>query len=222
MCGRFALIVDASVLAGVFDVDPPRQLTPRFNIAPTQPVPIIRSTREGSRECSMVRWGLVPSWAKDERIGARMINARGETVGEKPSFRSAAKTRRCLIPADGFYEWARTPEGKQPHFIHFADGRTFAFAGLWERWQKGDSGPLDTCTIITTRPNELIAPLHDRMPVILPSDRHAEWLEPAPLAPELLQELLSPHPPGDMEAYPVSTFVSNPRNEGPECIARLG
>jgi putative SOS response-associated peptidase YedK len=199
MCGRFALIVDASVLADVFDVDPPRELEPRFNIAPT-----------------------VPSWAKDEKIGSRMINARGETVAEKPSFRSAVKSRRCLVPADGFYEWVRTAEGKQPHFIHFSDGRPFAFAGLWERWHKGESEPLDTCTIITTTPNDLIADLHDRMPVILPPARFSEWLEPSPMPPERLQGILVPHPAEGMEAYPVSTYVNKPVNDGPECVARLG
>lgn len=221
MCGRFALIVDASVLADVFDVDPPRELKPRFNIAPTQSVPIIRAGKDVARECSMARWGLVPSWAKDDRIGARMINARGETVAEKPSFRSAVKNRRCLIPANGFYEWVRTDSGKQPHFVHFADGRPFAFAGLWERWHKGQGAPLDTCTIITTTPNELVADLHDRMPVILPPTRFEEWLEPAPLAPERLQEVLSPHPAEGMESYPVSTYVNKPTNEGPNCIARF-
>jgi putative SOS response-associated peptidase YedK len=221
MCGRFALIVDASVLADVFDVDPPRKLAPRFNIAPTQTIPIVRAGREAGRECSLVRWGLVPSWAKDEKIGARMINARGETVAEKPSFRSAVKTRRCLIPANGFYEWVRTDSGKQPHFIHFGDARPFAFAGLWERWHKGEGGPLDTCTIITTSPNELIAELHDRMPVILPPARFDEWLKTTPMAPERLQEILAPHPAEGMEAYPVSTYVNKPANDGPECIARL-
>jgi len=222
MCGRFALIVDASVLADVFDVDPPRELEPRFNIAPTQTVPIVRAGKETPRECALVRWGLVPSWAKDEKIGPRMINARGETVAEKPSFRSAVKSRRCLVPADGFYEWVRTAEGKQPHFIHFSDGRPFAFAGLWERWHKGEGEPLDTCTIITTTPNDLIADLHDRMPVILPPDQFSEWLEPGPLPPERLQGLLVPHPAEGMEAYPVSTYVNKPANDGPECIVRAG
>lgn len=222
MCGRFALIVDASVLADVFDVDPPRELKPRFNIAPTQTVPIVRAASDGSRECAPVRWGLIPSWAKEEKIGARMINARGETVAEKPSFRSAVKSRRCLIPADGFYEWVKTDEGKRPHFIHFADARPFAFAGLWERWHKGEGGPLETCTIITTTPNELIAGLHDRMPVILSPQRYGEWLEPAPIDAPRLQELLAPHPAEGMEAYPVSRFVNSPRNDGPECIARVG
>ncbi len=221
MCGRFALIVDASVLADVFDVDPPRELQPRFNIAPTQTVPIIRAGKETPRECALVRWGLIPSWAKDEKMGARMINARGETVAEKPSFRSAVKTRRCLIPADGFYEWVRTEDGKQPHYVHFSDGRPFAFAGLWERWSKGEGEPLDTCTIITTAPNGLISGLHDRMPVILPADRFAEWLEPTPLPPERLHDLLVPHPADGMEAYPVSTYVNKPANDGPECVVRL-
>lgn len=221
MCGRFALIVDASVLADVFNVDPPRELKPRFNIAPTQTIPIVRAGKDAARECSMVRWGLVPSWAKDDKIGARMINARAETVAEKPSFRSAIKSRRCLIPTDGFYEWARIGERKQPHFIRFADRRPFAFAGLWERWHKGPGEPLDTCTIITTAANELVADLHDRMPVILPPVRFEEWLEPSPLTPERLQELLAPHPSKEMEAYPVSTYVNKPANDGPECIARL-
>ncbi len=222
MCGRFALIVDASVLADVFDVDPPRELQPHFNIAPTQTVPIIRAGKATPRECAFVRWGLVPSWAKDEKMGARMINARGETVAEKPYFRSAVKNRRCLIPADGFYEWVRTGESKQPHYIHFSDGRVFAFAGLWERWHKGGGGPLDSCTIITTTANDLIANLHDRMPVILPPDRFTEWLEPAPLDPERLEDLLVPHPADGMEAYPVSSYVNKPANDGPECVARTG
>jgi putative SOS response-associated peptidase YedK len=222
MCGRFALIVDASLLADVFDVDPPRELKPRFNIAPTQTIPIVRAGKATPRECAMVRWGLVPSWAKDEKMGARMINARGETVAEKPSFRSAVKSRRCLIPADGFYEWVRTGDGKQPHFVHFSDGRVFAFAGLWERWDKGEGEPLETCTIITTTPNDLLADLHDRMPVILPADHFTEWLETQPLAPDRLQDLLVPHPPEGMEAFAVSTYVNKPANDGPECVVRVG
>ncbi len=220
MCGRFALIVDASVLADVFDVDPPRELRPRFNIAPTQGVGIVRAGADRDREWATVRWGLVPSWAKDESIGARMINARGETVAEKPSFRAAARSRRCLIPASGFYEWVTTDGGKQPHFIHFADARPFAFAGLWERWSKGPE-PLDSCTIITTTPNDLVATLHDRMPVILPRDRFDEWLAPSPLTAERLAELLVPHPAAGMEAYPVSTHVNRPANDDPQCIARF-
>ena len=221
MCGRYSLIVDASVLAGVFEIDPPRNFKPRFNIAPTQTVSIVRAGREALREWAGVRWGLVPSWAKDSKIGARMINARGETVAEKPSFRSAINTRRCLIPADGFYEWVTTDGGKRPHYIHFADGRPFAFAGLWERWLRGEGDPLDTCTIITTTPNELVAGLHDRMPVILSSIHFAEWLEPQALAPGRLQKLLVPHAAADMEAYQVSTHVNKPANDDPDCVARV-
>jgi len=220
MCGRFALLVDASVLADVFDVEPPRDLKPRFNIAPTQDVPVVRSDAKGSRECAMLRWGLVPSWAKDDKIGARMINARSETAAEKPSFGSAIKTRRCLVPCSGFYEWVKGAEGKQPHFIHFADARVFAFAGLWERWSKSESGPLDTFTILTSAPNELIADLHDRMPVILPPDAYAEWLEPRPLDSDRLRNLVVPHPAEGMEVYPVTTHVNRPANDDPECIAR--
>lgn len=220
MCGRFALIVDASVLADVFHVDPPCELAPRFNIAPTQQVFIVRSGNGSSRQCAVVRWGLVPSWAKDPSVGARMINARGETIAEKPSFRSAVKSRRCLLPASGFFEWVRRDGAKQPYFIRFTDGRVFAFAGLWERWTPSDGEPLETCTIITTVPNELVAGLHDRMPVIVPPERYDEWLAPKALAMEQLQEILSPHPAAGMETYPVSTHVNRPGNDGPECIAR--
>lgn len=221
MCGRFALIVDASVLAEVFEVARPKDLRPRFNIAPTQNVPIVRVTRDGARELAEIRWGLIPSWARDEKMGARMINARGETVAEKPSFRSAVTSRRCLVPASGFYEWTATADGKQPHFVHFTDARVFAFAGLWERWHKGAGGPLDTFTIITTEPNPVLAELHDRMPVILDPAVWSEWLEPEPLRGERLQQLLAPHPAEGMEAYPVSRHVNSPRNDDPECIARV-
>ena len=222
MCGRFSLIVDASVLADVFDVDPPRALTPRYNIAPTQMVPIVRAADSDRRELAEARWGLVPSWAKDPKMGARMINARGETVTEKPSFRAAVKTRRCLVPASGFFEWAKHKEGsKVPHFIHYTDGRVFAFAGLWERWTKGEGEPLETFTIITTQPNEVVAPLHDRMPVILASDHFGEWLQPSPIAPDRLRRLLSPCPEAGMEAYPVSTRVNSPAHDDPSCVTRL-
>ena len=151
-----------------------------------------------------------------------MINARSETAAEKPSFRSAVRSRRCLVPASGFFEWVKGPGGKQPHFIHFSDARVFAFAGLWERWTKGEHGPLETFTILTTAPNEMMADLHDRMPVILSRNDFAEWLEPAPLAPERLQRLTAPHPAAGMEAYPVSNHVNRPANDDPECIARIG
>jgi putative SOS response-associated peptidase YedK len=149
-----------------------------------------------------------------------MINARGETVAEKPAFRSAVKQRRCLVPADGFYEWIKGPAGKQPHYIHFADGRPFAFAGLWERWTKGDE-PLDTFTIITTTPNALVAPLHDRMPVILPPSLFDEWLAPSPIEDSRLNDLLVPHSAEAMEVFPVSTYVNSPANDGVDCLQRV-
>lgn len=222
MCGRFALIVDAAVLADVFDVEPPLILKHRFNIAPTQTVPVVRKGSLEQRELAATRWGLIPSWAEDAKMGARMINARAETVAEKPSFRSAVKCRRCLIPASGFYEWVKIDGAKKPHFVRFKDGRPFAFAGLWERWAKGDAGPIDTCTIITTTPNELMAKLHHRMPVILPPVLFEEWLEPMPLAQDRLAEILVPHSADGMQAYPVSTYVNKPANGGPECIERVG
>lgn len=221
MCGRFALIVDASVLADVFDVEPPHDFDPRFNIAPTQSVPIVRARNEQTRECEMVRWGLIPPWAKDMKIGAKMINARAETVAEKPSFRAAVKRRRCLVPATGFYEWVTTKDGKRPYFIHFTDGRTFAFAGLWERWTARGGASLESCTIITTTANEMISDLHHRMPVILAPERHGEWLRPESLSAGRLNELLIPHPAGDMVAYQVSTHVNKPSNDDPTCIARV-
>jgi len=221
MCGRFALIVDASVLADVFDIDPPRDMEPRFNIAPTQTIPVVRTGKDGSRECEMLRWGLVPPWAKDLKIGARMINARAETVGEKPSFRAAIRRRRCLIPADGFYEWVVTENGKRPYFIHFSDSRTFAFAGLWERWTARGGASLESCTIITTTANEMISDIHHRMPVILPREKYDEWMVPDSLTAPRIAELLTPHSAVGMEAYPVSTHVNRPGNDGPECIARV-
>jgi putative SOS response-associated peptidase YedK len=219
MCGRFTLTVSARVLGELFAVPEPAGLAPRYNIAPTQQVLVAR-TGESGRELARVRWGLVPHWADDLSIGARMINARGETVASKPAFRSALKHRRCLIPADGFYEWKKVDAGKQPHLIRFADARPFAFAGLWERWLPSDGGGVvDSCTIITTTPNELVRSLHDRMPVILPPSAFDEWLRPEPLAAPRLDELLAPHPAAEMEAFAVSRRVNSPAYDGPECIA---
>ncbi len=219
MCGRFTLTVSARVLAELFDVPEISEFEPRFNIAPTQQVLIARAKEGGeATEVLPVRWGLVPSWAKDLSIGSRMINARGETVATKPAFRSAVKYRRCLIPADGFFEWKKTGSAKQPHWIRFVDGRVFAFAGLWERWRPADGEPVDSCTIITTTPNRLVAGIHDRMPVILARDRHREWLGPKRLPDGRLETLLVPYPPEEMEARPVSTHVNRPANDDPACI----
>jgi len=221
MCGRFTLTVSARVLAELFDVPEPVGLAPRYNIAPTQQVLVAR-TGDGGRELASVRWGLIPHWTDDPSIGSRMINARGETVATKPAFRSALKHRRCLIPADGFYEWKKEAGGKQPYLIRFADGRAFAFAGLWERWLPRDGGePIDSCTIITTTPNELLRELHDRMPVILPTAAFDDWLRSEPPAAPRLDELLAPHPAAQMEAFAVSRRVNSPAYDGPDCISRL-
>ena len=180
MCGRFTLRAPASVIAeqfALFEVPP---FTARFNIAPTQPVPVIRMrpgpslrARRGSRELVWLRWGLVPGWAKDPAIGSRLINARAETAAEKPAFRTALRQRRCLVAADGFYEWQQAGRTKQPYFIHLRDDRPFAFAGLWEAWEGADHAWLETCTLLTTGPNDVVRPIHDRMPVILPPQAYS-------------------------------------------------
>ena len=217
MCGRFTCAAPSEIVAEVFGLAEPVALAPRFNVAPTQPVAVVR-WQEGGRYLSLVRWGLIPGWATDAGVGARLINARAETVAVKPAFRSAFKARRCLILADGFYEWARRGSGKQPYWIGFADGRPFAFAGLWERWQ-GSEGAVESCTIITTAANEVVAPLHDRMPVILPPASFAPWIDSNPHDAAALPPLLRPYPPEGMVAWPVSPRVNNPRHDDPACRA---
>ncbi len=228
MCGRFALMTPTEQLAMQFSLPetavsalPPA--VPRYNIAPTQPIAAIRLDQAGERDLTFFRWGLIPSWAKDIKIGSRMINARSETVAEKPSFRAAFKRRRCLIPADGFYEWQKRNGGKQPMFIHPAEGeeRPFALAGLWELWRDADGGTLQSCTILTTSPNELMAPIHNRMPVIIEPEDYDLWLDPEP-NPEQGLHLLRPYPAEKMAAYPVSTLVNNPRNDVSNCVQPIG
>jgi len=220
MCGRFTLTVSGRVLAELFGVEEAPELDPRYNIAPSQPVLAARVGSSGEREVVPLRWGLIPSWAEDPSIGNRMINARAEGVASKPSFRSAVRRRRCLIAADGFFEWCKVAGGKQPYLIRFADGRPFAFAGLWERWEKGPD-PVESCTIITTRPNALVAELHDRMPVILASSHFAEWLTPGPVATDRLEALLAPFPADDMASFPVSRRVNSPANDDSGVITPL-
>jgi putative SOS response-associated peptidase YedK len=222
MCGRFALFMSNQDLAEAFNLDSDTVSTipesvPRYNVAPTQPVAAIRLSESGQRELTFFRWGLIPSWSKDINIGSRLINARSETVAEKPSFRAAFKRRRCLIPADGFYEWQKQNGGKQPMYIHPVDERPFAFAGLWEVWRDAEGSELQTCTILTTEPNELMAPIHNRMPVILEAADYDMWLHPDP-DPEQGLHLLRPYAAEKMAAYPVSTFVNNPRNDSSQCI----
>lgn len=223
MCGRFALKAPPAELMHHFGLDEVPEMAPRYNIAPTQTILVIRQPwqqPEARREAASVKWGLVPSWAKDASMGARLTNARGETVAEKPSFRSAFRRMRCLIPADGFYEWEATPSGKQPWFIRLKRQGLLAFAGLWERWQAPDGTPLETATIITTDANELVRPVHNRMPVILQPADYAAWLG-AQTKAEDLKALLKPLPEDLMERYRVSKRMSNARNEGEACVAAI-
>ncbi|MEO8197960.1 MAG: SOS response-associated peptidase [Thermoanaerobaculia bacterium] len=223
MCGRYVLTTPGEVLAQIFDTAPPPEellaaIVPRYNISPTQQVPIVRHTAAGPRELALVHWGLVPHWAKDPVIGNRLINARAETAAEKPSFRDAMKRRRCLIPADGFYEWQKLGKGKQPFLLRLRDGSTFAFAGLWSQWKNPESGAnLETCAILTTTSNELAATVHDRMPVILPPTTWNRWLDDAPQSTPFTELLLS-FPAEQLEAFPVSKRVNSPLHEGPENI----
>jgi putative SOS response-associated peptidase YedK len=222
MCGRFTLTTPEQDLAVQFNLPQIPDVAPRYNIAPTQPVAAIRVPASGqARELVMLRWGLIPFWAKETKIGARMINARAETAAEKPAFRAAFRQRRCLVPADGFYEWQKQNGTKQPFYIHMQDGSPFAFAGLWERWRGPEETTVESCTLLTIRPNDLIHPLHNRMPVILQPGDYGLWLDPQVQDAEVLQPLLAPYPPGEMAAYPVSRYVNNPDNEGPKCIAAL-
>jgi len=218
MCGRFTLTADQDSFEDRFSFTGfDLGWVPSFNIAPTQEV--LTVTNDGSENRpELMRWGLVPSWAKDPKIGNRMINARSETLTEKPSFRTAFERRRCLIPADGFYEWKREGKAKKPMLITANPGGLFAFAGLWETWKQPDDCWLLTCAIITTSANEFMTSIHDRMPVILPRESEALWLDPEEQDTAMLSELLLPYDSGRMEAYEVSTLVNSPRNNFPEVI----
>jgi putative SOS response-associated peptidase YedK len=219
MCGRFTLSVDPADLKDVFpDFSFPAQTSSRFNIAPTQPVLVLPN--DGTNKADFFVWGLIPSWAKDPTIGNRLINARAETLAEKPSFRSAYKYHRCLVFADGFFEWQSQAGSKSkiPYLIRLKSGKPFAFAGLWEHWQSSDGSEVKSASIITTTPNELMEPIHDRMPVILPSNAYAQWLDPLPHFPVDLKSLLVPYPAEEMQAFPVSTLVNSPANDRPEVV----
>jgi putative SOS response-associated peptidase YedK len=228
MCGRFTLTVDPAELQEAFaGFTFPPKFAPRFNIAPSQP--ILAIPNDAKNKADFFVWGLIPSWAtpalaggarEDPSIGNRLINARGETLAEKPSFRGCFKYKRCLILADGFYEWKSQPgtKIKVPHFIHLQSRQPFAFAGLWDEWHSPDGGILRSATIITTEPNELIATIHNRMPVILPSTAYAQWLDSAPQTPESLLPLLKPFPAREMAAHPVSTLVNSPVNDRAELV----
>ena len=219
MCGRFTLFESDQVLSKEFGASRVLSGSPRYNIAPSQPVAVVRvSPVDRVREIARLRWGLIPSWSKDPSIGSRLINARAETAAEKPAFRSAFRHRRCLVPADGFYEWRKLDRGKQPFYIRMLDGRPFAFAGLWEQWKTPERETIETCTILTTDANDVLKPLHDRMPVIVSPGDYDAWLDAGLRDPEPLKPLLRPYPSEAMDSYPVSTLVNSPANDGPECI----
>jgi putative SOS response-associated peptidase YedK len=222
MCGRFTLTADINTLQQTFPwLNIPSGMAPRFNIAPSQPVAVVAN--DGLNQLDFFIWGLIPSWAKDPSIGSRMINARAETLTEKPSFRNAFRRRRCLVLADGFFEWQKIQESgprirKQPMYIQLEDGRPFAFAGLWESWNSPDGSQILSCTIITTQPNDFVASIHDRMPVILPDESYNEWLQPGETDTTHLAKLLAPYQASQMLAYPVSTIVNSPANDLPDAI----
>jgi len=214
MCSRYFLDADGNIIAYTFRVPPSDRVRKRFNIAPTQDAPVIRAGPGGEREIAMLRWGLVPSWAPDLKVGTRMINARAEGIDAKPAFREAVKSRRCVVPATGFFEWQGEPGRKQPYAVTVPGQALFAFAGLWERWKPRDGESVETFTIVTTDANEAVARIHDRMPVILPPDAAEAWLAGPPA--EALA-LLKPYE-GPVELRAVNRFVSNVNNEGPECL----
>ena len=220
MCGRFVFYSDPQFMREQYGFDEGRiEFRPRYNIAPTQQV--VTVTNDGARRTELMRWGLVPFWAKDLKIGYRMINAVGETLATKPAFRAAFKKRRCLILADGFFEWRKDGKSKIPTYIFLKSRESFAFAGLWETWKSPEGETVKSCTIVTTRPNEFMEPIHNRMPVILSSETEALWIDPLSEDPDILQPLLQPSPAELLESYEVSSFVNSARNEGPECIEPL-
>jgi putative SOS response-associated peptidase YedK len=218
MCGRFTLTAEIGLLEERFAFKATDlQYAPSYNIAPSQPVLAVIDD-DGGHRAGYLRWGLVPSWAKDPAIGNRMINARVETVADKPSFRQALRRRRCLVLADGFYEWRRTGKTKQPMYIRLSSHQPFAFAGLWDVWRDPAGTPLYTCTILTTTANSLLSPLHHRMPVMLDPTAEAIWVDRSVVASQELLAWLTPYASENLAAYAVSQLINSPHNNSPECI----
>jgi len=217
MCGRFTLHVPPEDLREYFDLDEVPDFAASYNMAPSQPVPAVRVT-DRQREMVMLRWGLIPPWAKEARTGYRMINARAETVADKPAYRNALRHRRCLIPANGFYEWKSSADGKQPWYIHMQDARVFAFAGLWEHWD-GEDESIDSCALIVTAANDTVRPVHDRMPVILEPSAYDQWLDPEVTGPDRLSALLRPWSGAALTMYPVSRYVNSPLHNDARCTS---
>lgn len=222
MCARYTLSHPEGSLAVLFGAlglaADATDVRPRFNVAPTQQAPVVVEGPKGVRRVEFRQWGLVPSWADDPSIGSRMINARSETVGEKPSFRAALRARRCLVPADGFYEWTGPKTDRRPWHVRMRSREAFTFAGLHEHWARGDR-VLETFTVLTTTPNDVLRPIHDRMPVILSGSDRSLWLDPDLRDPAALLPLLRPHPAPEMEAVPVGRWVNDPRHDDPRCLS---
>jgi len=222
MCGRFTLTVSPATLSGLFKAEWSSPFKPRYNIAPTQQSPVVRiSPADNSLHIDLLKWGLIPSWAKDASIGNHMINARSETVDQKPSFRTALKHRRCIVPASGFYEWQEVGGKKHPLYIKLKDSSLMMFAGIWDHWKNPDGEVIESFSILTTVTNELIQPLHDRMPVILTPEDKDIWLDTQVADPEQLKLLFQPYQSDLMEMYQISDLVNSPRNDNPECITML-
>ncbi|MSU47546.1 MAG: SOS response-associated peptidase [Opitutus sp.] len=219
MCGRYVLKrKDLEALMAQLGVSDPREFVSRYNIAPSTVVPAIRVTSDGRRETAGLQWGLVPWWSKDPKSGARMVNARAEGIAAKPAFREAFRQRRCVIPASGFYEWQTLGRLKFPWYFQMSDDSPFLLAGIWEKWRGADAAEMETCSLITTTPNDVVRPLHDRMPVILRGGAIDAWLDAAVTEPARLEPLLASLPDGALKATPVSTRVNSVRHEGPECL----
>jgi putative SOS response-associated peptidase YedK len=217
MCGRYTLIASPEALRALFRYEEQPNFPPRYNVAPTQPIAIVRLV-EGKRQFALVRWGLLPSWVKDPKTFTLLINARGESAAEKPAFRAAMKRRRCLIPADGFYEWQAAGERKRPFYVRARSGAPLAFAGLWETWTGPNGEELETAAIVTTRANRTLSPIHERMPVIVPPEAFDRWLDGANVDATTASALIAPAPDGLLEAYEISTAVNRTANDNPKLI----
>ena len=217
MCGRYTITSAPEAIRALFRYPEQPNFPPRYNVAPTQPIPIVRLA-EGQRQFALVRWGLLPSWVKDPKTFTLLINARGESVIDKPAFRAAMKRRRCLIPTDGFYEWKAVGGRKQPYFVRLKSSAPMAFAGLWECWTGPNGEELDTAAIVTTHANRLLTPIHERMPVIVRPSAYPRWLDPGITDPAALADILKPYAADEMTAYRVSKAVNSPRNNKPELI----
>jgi len=219
MCGRFTLTASGQALADEFELADVPELAPRYNIAPSQDVAVVLLDPQRTQHVlRSMRWGLVPHWAKDPAVGNRMINARAESAADKPAYRTPFRKRRCLLPATGFFEWKRIGAAKQPMLLRRRDGRPFAFAGLWDRWRPPEGDAVESCTILTTEPNDLVVEVHDRMPVILPPEAYEPWLDPGIHELADLQPLLVPCDASEMIAHPVSRHVNAPAHDDPDCI----